>query len=135
MASGSPRYELIVVDKFHASHRLSCHKGKCGRDHGHTYRVEFLFLSPEIGASSHMVVDFSVIKAMFREIKKTYFDHHNLNNTMEEPDPTAEYIAQFIYRKMELAMMDATSEFPQHITLEKVTVWETENNAASFSME
>lgn len=136
MASGSPRYELTVVDKFHASHVLSCHKGKCGRLHGHTYRVELLFSSWKIDEKSHMVADFSTIKDIFRGVKKRYFDHHHLNDTLGQTDPTAEWIAMFIYQEMQERIRDHIDDclLPEYISLERVTVWETENNAASFSM-
>jgi 6-pyruvoyltetrahydropterin/6-carboxytetrahydropterin synthase len=62
---------------FDASHYLSGYEGKCGKIHGHRYRLIAKIQSSELqteGSSRGMVEDFSFVKAALREIKDM-FDH------------------------------------------------------------
>jgi 6-pyruvoyltetrahydropterin/6-carboxytetrahydropterin synthase len=62
---------------FDASHYLSGYEGKCGKIHGHRYRLIAKIQSRELqteGSSRGMVEDFSFVKAVLRDIKDM-FDH------------------------------------------------------------
>jgi len=62
---------------FDASHYLSGYEGKCGKIHGHRYRLIAKIQSRELqtqGSSRGMVEDFSFVKAVLKEIKDM-FDH------------------------------------------------------------
>lgn len=62
---------------FDASHYLSGYAGKCGKIHGHRYRLIAKIQSKELqdqGSSRGMVEDFSYVKSALKEIKDL-FDH------------------------------------------------------------
>ncbi|MHC1719381.1 MAG: 6-pyruvoyl tetrahydropterin synthase family protein [Clostridiaceae bacterium] len=62
---------------FDASHYLSGYDGKCGKIHGHRYRLIVKVQSQELhesGPSRGMVEDFSFVKAILKEIHDL-FDH------------------------------------------------------------
>lgn len=62
---------------FDASHYLSGYDGKCGKIHGHRYRLIVKVQSKELhesGPSRGMVEDFSFVKAILKDIHDL-FDH------------------------------------------------------------
>lgn len=62
---------------FDASHYLSGYEGKCGKIHGHRYRLIVKVQSRELkesGSDRGMVEDFCYVKAALKEIKDM-FDH------------------------------------------------------------
>jgi len=103
---------------FDAAHQLPNHSGKCKHLHGHTYQVE-VYLFGEVnntpGASDEgMVVDFGVVKDVFKRRVESVCDHQNLNKVLPFRT-TAENIARWILEEMR-------KELPQVI---KVRVYET----------
>lgn len=63
---------------FDAAHQLPLHDGKCANLHGHTYRVEATFSGLiETGANPQqgMVVDFGVVKDIYKRRVETRLDH------------------------------------------------------------
>ncbi len=67
---------------------------KCGRPHGHTYRLE---LTAEGPVKDGMVVDFADLKAALREASRP-FDHVMLNDLMAFP--SCENLAAEIHRRI-----------------------------------
>ena len=67
---------------------------KCGRMHGHTYRVR-LEVSGKIGGETGWVIDYADLKAVW-DIVKRGLDHVELNDVPGLGNPTCEYIALFI---------------------------------------
>lgn len=114
---------------FAASHFLPDHP-KCGKMHGHTWRVEVDYVNvvtPEgilYTPPSGMLVDFGRIKSLIQD----QFDHGEcgvLNDFMAMP--TAENIAIYILKLM--------PEIWGYCYTLEVTVWESEVSYASASME
>lgn len=71
---------LGITDYIDCAHQLPGH-GKCGKLHGHTYRVE---VEVEGRADGGMVVDFADLKARVRTVLARY-DHRHWNDFLEYP--------------------------------------------------
>ena len=81
------RIEIQKEFHFHAGHRLMRHKGLCASLHGHTYKVQVVVTGPRTLADygdSGMVVDFSVLKDLYRAHVHEYLDHSTM---LERGDP------------------------------------------------
>ncbi len=79
---------------------------KCGRPHGHSYRVILGLegpLHPELG----WVLDYGEVKAAFAPLYER-FDHHNLNDIPGLENPTAEILAIYIYDQLKAALPQLT---------------------------
>lgn len=118
-----PKWTLHTKFKFDAAHLIEGYDGKCGRMHGHTYKVHISAESEQLNPSQYlktadMVCDFQELKWAAEDAEKGGLDHGVLNELIEV-NPTAERIAEFIYE-------ETKSRIPSGIKL-KVTVWETEN--------
>ena len=78
---------LGITDHIDCAHLLPGHP-KCGRLHGHTYRIEVVVDGP---MNSGMVVDFADLKAQVRAVLARY-DHRHWNDFLDYP--TVEHICQ-----------------------------------------
>ena len=78
---------LGITDHVDCAHLLPGHP-KCGRLHGHTYRVEVVVDGP---ASEGMVLDFADLKGQVRSVLSRY-DHRHWNDFLDYP--TVENICQ-----------------------------------------
>lgn len=117
-----PVVELRVRDRFEAGHYLPGHH-KCGRQHGHSYKVE-ITVRAKVGKNG-IGVNFGTLKDILRRWIIAVLDHHNLNDFFEIP--TAENIAIWIFRRLnKLLTVKGKSE------LVNVTVWETENCGVTY---
>lgn len=115
-------WTLNTEFKFDAAHFIEGYDGKCGRMHGHTYRVHIAAKSNKLNPSKYldtddMVCDFRELKWAAKGSEKGGLDHSVLNEELPV-NPTAERIAEFIYK-------ETMSRIPDNISL-KITVWETE---------
>ncbi|HXI11614.1 MAG TPA: 6-carboxytetrahydropterin synthase QueD [Thermoanaerobaculia bacterium] len=92
--------EIFKEFTFEAAHRLpNVPAGhKCGRLHGHSFRVE-VFVSGAIGDDSGWIVDFADIKEKFDPVQKR-LDHYYLNEIEGLENPTSEVIARWIWRQL-----------------------------------
>jgi 6-pyruvoyltetrahydropterin/6-carboxytetrahydropterin synthase len=86
---------------FEAAHRLPhVPEGhKCGRLHGHSYRVE-AHVRGDVDPVSGMVMDFAEIKAAFKPLEEK-LDHHYLNEVDELENPTSENLARWVWKHLE----------------------------------
>ncbi len=78
---------LGISDHIDCAHLLPGHT-KCGRLHGHTYRVEMVV---EGEARDGMLVDFAELKSQLRAVLGRY-DHRHWNDFLDYP--TVENICQ-----------------------------------------
>lgn len=71
---------------------------KCGRLHGHSFRVEVVVSGP---VDSHLgwVVDFADVKEAFKPIEAE-LDHQYLNEIEGLSNPTSENLARWIWQKL-----------------------------------
>lgn len=108
---------LKVNDRFHAAHFLKEYRGKCEKIHGHTFRVEVQVEVTELDKRG-IGVDFVKIK---ENLSKILPDHTFLNEVYDF-NPSAENLARHFFL-----------ELKKHFPLKEVTVWESENAAATYS--
>jgi 6-pyruvoyltetrahydropterin/6-carboxytetrahydropterin synthase len=104
------KMRLGVVDHIDCAHFLPGH-GKCGRMHGHTYKIE-VSIEGEVQENG-MVIDFYDLKQGVKEILQE-FDHRLLNDFLEFP--SSEHLCQNLH-----AGLVKKLGFPL-----KVRVWEGE---------
>ena len=89
--------EIFKEFTFEAAHRLP-HVSpghKCGRLHGHSFRVE-IHVRGEVGAQSGWVIDFADIADAFRPLREQ-LDHNYLNDIEGLSNPTSEVIAHWLW--------------------------------------
>jgi 6-pyruvoyltetrahydropterin/6-carboxytetrahydropterin synthase len=89
------RYRIGKTFSFDAAHRLGgLPEGhKCGRLHGHTYSVEIVLTSWELGEPG-FVTDFGDL-APFKRYLDEHLDHRSLNDVLP-CEPTSENLARFL---------------------------------------
>lgn len=124
-----PTWKLHTEFTFDAAHFIEGYDGKCGRMHGHTYRVRMTARSSKLHPSRYldspdMVCDFRELKWASKDAEKGGLDHSLLNEKLPCAT-TAERIAEFIHR-------ETSKRVPEHIRL-TVTVWETGDNWVEYS--
>ena len=85
---------------FEAAHRLPhVPEGhKCGRLHGHSYRVE-VHVSGPVGDDTGWVQDFGEIKQAFKPLEEQ-LDHNYLNEVEGLENPTSEVLARWIWKRL-----------------------------------
>lgn len=124
-----PTWTLHTEFKFDAAHFLDGYDGKCGRMHGHSYKVRISAKSDKLHPSKYlktpdMVCDFNELKWAAKEGEKGGLDHTFLNDEVDF-NTTAERIAEFIHK-------ETASRIPDDIEL-KVTVWETDTSWVEYT--
>ena len=112
-------YRLQVKTHFDAAHRIKDHAGKCSRMHGHRWEVEVVLEGKSLD-SANILVDFGVVKSQLEELLEKRFDHYVLNETLEEENVTAEFLAKYIYDYFQ-GYWGKSLE----VGLARVTVWES----------
>ncbi len=115
---------MIILKKgyFDAAHFLPDHP-KCGKVHGHRWTVEIGVmgrLNPDTG----MVVDFHNLSSFLNEEVLEKFDHKLINDII--PNPTAELIAGYIGKKLNLWCIGNNIE--PHV----VRIWETPDSCVEL---
>ncbi len=126
-----PSWTLNTEFKFDSAHFIEGYDGKCGRMHGHTYKVHISAKSNKLNVSKYlnspdMVCDFKELKWAAQDVTKGGLDHAILNDILPV-STTAERIAEFIYN-------ETKKRIPAEIEL-KITVWETDNSWVVYSDE
>ncbi len=93
---------------FEAAHRLPnvVFGHKCGRLHGHSYRVD-IALSGPCGPSG-MVMDFYDISTAFAGLHDQ-LDHRYLNDVVGLENPTSEVLAQWIWNQLQLPLLSSVT--------------------------
>ncbi|KKH50149.1 6-carboxytetrahydropterin synthase QueD [Methanosarcina sp. 1.H.A.2.2] len=85
---------LGIIDYIDSAHYLPGH-GKCGRVHGHTYKIEVV-VEGEV-RDNGMVIDFYDLKKGIKETLQEY-DHTLLNDLIEFP--SSEHLCQQIHSRL-----------------------------------
>lgn len=100
---------------FDAAHNLVEYHGKCERLHGHTYKIAVTLRgTPD---REGMILDFCELSSLVKEKVVQKLDHSYLNDII--PQPTAEYIALWIWEQIEKGVKRP------NCALYSVEVWET----------
>ena len=85
--------KLGITEYIDCAHFLPGHE-KCGRLHGHTYKVEIII---EGDHKQGMIIDFADLKKESRAVLQEY-DHRNWNDFLEFP--SVENICDLLSRKL-----------------------------------
>jgi len=136
-------YSVTKRFTFEAAHKLNLnYNSPCNSLHGHSYKVSITVKSPELNEND-MVVDFSTIKDIQKWVD-TNWDHslivgcndHSIsmsdnNKTVRllYKNPTAEAFAKILY---DISIEMLKPYFTNREYYISVSVWETENNFATF---
>jgi 6-pyruvoyltetrahydropterin/6-carboxytetrahydropterin synthase len=113
------RTRVVRTFRFEAAHQLPWHEGKCRDLHGHSYRLDVTVEGPL--TENGVVVDFADLKAVVRREVIDRFDHKYLNDLLD--NPTAELIAQHIWKSLEAAGLGVTA----------IKLWETADCAVEVT--
>lgn len=116
-------YKLSVTDHFDAAHYIKDYEGKCSREHGHRWTVE-VALEGKYLDRCNMLVDFKLVKEKLNMVIDG-LDHYQLNEVLDEPNVTAEFLAKYIYKILIPLLAD--------FKLTKVTVWESPDCGVEYS--
>jgi 6-pyruvoyltetrahydropterin/6-carboxytetrahydropterin synthase len=121
-------FQLTVEILFSAAHQIEGHPGPCSRLHGHNYRAAITIAGDQLGEHG-MLLDFGELKQLCRQIISP-LDHTFLNElaAFGEVNPTAEALAQHIYRQVALKL----SALRPDLRVARVTIHESESSSATY---
>jgi 6-pyruvoyltetrahydropterin/6-carboxytetrahydropterin synthase len=120
-------FELRVVTRFAAAHRLTMVGAKCENLHGHNWKIE-VYVQGQSTDKGGVLVDFGVIKRHVRALMET-LDHKFLNELeyfSEGTPPSSENIARYLADSL-AARMDLPG-----IRVSRVTAWESDDASATY---
>jgi len=124
-------YEITKIFNIACSHRLYDNEvsdeenkqifGKCFNlpSHGHNYKIEVTLRNQELAHG--MVTNFTNIKIAFKKYIDEVYDHHFLNDLMDDI-PTAENMAKKFYQILKKEFEDLYS----------IKIWETDTSSAKY---
>src|SRR5262249_21416223 len=96
--------EIFREFTFESAHRLPHVPAghKCGRLHGHSFRVKVLVNAP-VDRRTGWVMDFAEIKAKFQPILDR-LDHYYLNDVPGIENPTRDKLAHWIWGRLQRSL-------------------------------
>jgi 6-pyruvoyltetrahydropterin/6-carboxytetrahydropterin synthase len=120
-------YHLTILTHFAAAHNLLNYQGDCENLHGHNWKVEVTVNTENLDKAG-LGIDFKILKKHTKEIMN-YLDHKYLNDldAFNGISPSSEHISKFIYDQL------AESLAEYDVSLEKITVWESDNAYATYT--
>jgi 6-pyruvoyltetrahydropterin/6-carboxytetrahydropterin synthase len=100
--------EIFREFTFEAAHRLPRVPDghKCGRLHGHSYRVAVSVQGP-VDGDTGWVIDFADVKAAFAPLDEQ-LDHRYLNDVDGLDNPTSENLARWIWEHLKQRLPELT---------------------------
>jgi 6-pyruvoyltetrahydropterin/6-carboxytetrahydropterin synthase len=120
-------YEVIITHPFVAAHRLTLYDGSLEPLHGHNWKMEVRLQGKDLD-KIEVLIDFLEVKAKVGAIlKEIDYSYLNENLKLEGHNPSAEIIARWLFKKIQGAILHPVAK------VTRVTVWETEDCAASYS--
>ena len=119
-------YRLKIHSYFASAHNLINYQGDCENLHGHNWKVEVTVAARELDKAG-LGIDFKILKSETNNILKT-LDHKYLNELgpFKENSPSSENIAKYLFDEMGKRLNN------ENITVEMITVWESEFASASY---
>jgi len=116
-------YKLTIKTHFDAAHCIKDYQGKCSREHGHRWNVDVILAREELD-NLNMVIDFGKVKRLLNSILDMHLDHYQLNDSLGEPNLTAEYLAKWLYSQIK-------GKLP-NTGLTSVTIWESPDCGVTY---
>ena len=122
-------YELRVITRFAAAHRLAMVGSKCENLHGHNWKIE-VFLTGDRLNDAGVLMDFGDIKALLRDIIGR-LDHQFLNELpiFAGRQPSSERIAAFVAEELQKAIGSPG------VRVSRVSAWESDDACATYIPE
>ena len=122
-------YHLTIYTHFAAAHNLINYQGDCENLHGHNWKVEATVAARELDRAG-LGIDFKILKKKTKEILGL-LDHKYLNEIppFDKQSPSSENIARFLFEKLSDSLDDG------NVTVERITVWESDNACASYTAD
>lgn len=123
-------YEIIIEDKFSASHAVLCGKNVREKEHSHLWRVQLCIQSAKLDRAG-MVMDFTLAKeALDAELKKWSSCQLGRHGALAKKhlEPTAENLAKVLFDSLKKIINSRS------VHLKRVTVYETPDAAASYTL-
>ena len=119
-------YRLKINSYFASAHNLINYQGDCENLHGHNWKVEVTVAARELDKAG-LGIDFKILKSETNTILKT-LDHKYLNELcpFKECSPSSENIAKYLFHEMGKRLNN------ENITVEMITVWESDFASASY---
>jgi 6-pyruvoyltetrahydropterin/6-carboxytetrahydropterin synthase len=90
-------FKTFTIEAAHSLPNVA-HDHKCGRLHGHSFRVE-VHVGGAVDGHSGWVMDFADIKGAFQPLYDQ-LDHHHLNEVEGLKNPTSENLARWIWTRL-----------------------------------
>lgn len=118
-------YALGVRSHFDAAHHIRDYVGKCSREHGHRWSVELVVEGSSLDGLG-MLVDFKNVKDVLEHVIELHLDHYQLNDSLGEPNLTAEFLARWLFGQMKARVVGG-------VRVASVTVWESPDCRAIYS--
>lgn len=125
----------VAVSKeftFDAAHHLHLYEGKCQSLHGHTYRL--IVTVSGVPGHTGLTVDFSDLKAIYRQEIEAQLDHRYLNEVLPPMNTTAENMVVWIWEQFDGALA-ARGLKATGCRLEEITLYETPTSFATAKRE
>jgi 6-pyruvoyltetrahydropterin/6-carboxytetrahydropterin synthase len=122
-------YELKVVTRFAAAHRLTMVGAKCENMHGHNWTIEAYVAGGQLDGAG-VLMDFGLIKARLREIIGR-LDHQYLNELemFAGRQPSSERIAAYVAEELRRAIT------APGVRVSRVSAWESEDACATYIVD
>jgi 6-pyruvoyltetrahydropterin/6-carboxytetrahydropterin synthase len=122
-------YELKVITRFAAAHRLAMVGSKCENMHGHNWKIEVVLVGDRLNDAG-VLMDFGDIKARLGGIIGQ-LDHQFLNELtiFAGRQPSSERIAAFVAHQFQ-----QTIEIPS-VRVSRVSAWESDDACATYIPE
>jgi 6-pyruvoyltetrahydropterin/6-carboxytetrahydropterin synthase len=120
-------YRLTILTDFAAAHNLINYQGDCENLHGHNWKVEVRVSAKELN-NAGLGIDFKILKKETKQLLGA-LDHKYLNDLpmFKGVSPSSEHICKYLYDELGIVLND------DNITIECVTVWESDRAYASYS--
>lgn len=120
-------YEVVITAPFVAAHRLTLYDGSLEPLHGHNWKTEVRLQGKDLDQIA-VLIDFLEVKAKVQKLlKEIDYTFLNENPALEGINPSAEIVAHWIFQKLKAEISHPVAR------VAKVTVWETDDCAASYS--
>jgi 6-pyruvoyltetrahydropterin/6-carboxytetrahydropterin synthase len=117
-------YTLRVIARFEAAHHLISYRGAPEPSHGHSWRVEAVLETAELGAEG-MAWDFVEVQGALRGLAAR-LDHRDINTVppFDRESPTTERIAAWFFDGLKAGL--------PAVPLAEITLWEGPDCSATF---
>lgn len=122
-------YHLKILTDFAAAHNLINYQGDCENLHGHNWKVEVQVTARELN-NAGLGIDFKILKRETKSLLER-LDHKYLNDLpmFKDVSPSSERISKYLFDELGKTLND------NNVTVDCVTVWESDRACASYSTD